>query len=111
MGEVAGGIRSLQGAIPGLIPRSSLALVAPEFLQPPHPLTIVPTDRNTSAEVGTGSEVGGVADVFAVSSARDRRGIRPGMAESNGKDIGHSPDLALILRPIQTEAPPEKGLR
>ena len=32
---LAGGIRSLQGAIPGPIPRPSLALVAHKFLQPP----------------------------------------------------------------------------
>ena len=64
------------------------------------------TDRNCSAEIGTGLEVGGVAAVFAVSSARDGRGIRPGMAESNGKDSGHSLDLALILPPIQTAALP-----
>ena len=101
---LAGGIRSLQGAIPGPIPRPSLALVAREFLQPA-PSSIVPTDRNTSAESGSESEVGGVAEVFAVSSARDGRGIRPGMAESNGKDSGHSLDPTLNLRLIQTEAP------
>jgi len=66
----------------------------------------MPTDRNSAAESGRGSEVGGVVEVFAVSSAMDGRGIRPGMAESNGKDLDRSPDLALTLQPIQIEARP-----
>ena len=102
---LAGGIRSLQGAIPGPGPRPSLALVAHEFLQPA-PLNGVPAARNSSAEIGSSSEVGGVVEVFAVSSARDGRGTRPGMADSNGKDFGHSLDLPLILQLIQTEALP-----
>ena len=53
---LAGGIRSLQGAIPGPIPRPSLALVAREFLQPA-PLNVVLSARNSSAEIGTESEV------------------------------------------------------
>ncbi|GJM13520.1 MAG: hypothetical protein DHS20C12_19230 [Pseudohongiella sp.] len=51
-----------------------------------------------------------MATVFAVSSARDGRGTRPGMAESNGKDSSHSLDLALTLESIQTEAPPKNGI-
>ncbi|GJM11775.1 MAG: hypothetical protein DHS20C12_01780 [Pseudohongiella sp.] len=64
----------------------------------------VAADRNSSAETGIEFEVEGVATGFAVSSARDGRGTRPGMAESNGKASSHSLDLALTLEPNQSEA-------
>ncbi|GJM13866.1 MAG: hypothetical protein DHS20C12_22690 [Pseudohongiella sp.] len=56
--------------------------------------------RNSTAEIGIEFEVGGLATVIALSSARDGRGTRPGMAEPSGKDSSQSLRLALNLEPF-----------